>query len=107
MSALARATGDLDRELGYIKAHLTRAVSDCGYLDCDAKHQLGVLFLVPFYPAKKREGMSDHLSSWLRQVCNAVPHSATAWLFLDRSGKTFPAGDDAWPGIVLLARAPE
>ena len=105
--ALSRATGNPDRELGYIKGHLTRATSDCGFLDCHVKHQLGIVFLVPFYPAQKRDGMSDHLAGWLRQVCDEVPHSAAAWLFLDRTGKTFSAGDDAWPGIVLLARSPK
>ena len=74
---------------------------------CAVKHQLAILFLVPFYPAQKRHGMSNHLSGWLRQVCDKVPHSAAAWPFLDRSCKTFSAGDDAWPGIVLLARPPK
>jgi hypothetical protein len=99
---VCRATGKTNKMVRSIEKKFSNAVRDCAFLEPSAKEQISLLFLVPFYPAKKRDSMSEHLSEWLKCVCAEVPHSAVAWLFIDR--REHAPKDDAFPGIVLLAR---
>jgi hypothetical protein len=100
----SRARGKTERELGYIQRKLDDAVADARRLQCKRCLQLGILFVAPFYPPGKQEGLVEHIAKWLKDV-ESVPHDAMAWLYQPRH--TIKTDHNEWvsPGIVLLARS--
>lgn len=97
----SRATGNRDKEIGYIEKKLTEAASDAKKLQCPESQKLGILFLVPSYPIGRQSDISEHLPEWLSDVYS-IKHAAIAWLFPARD-----LGRPHLPGIVLIARQPQ
>jgi len=103
----SRATGRSERELTYINRQLDRAVADASVLQCKRSQQLGVLFVVPFYPPGKHpESFDEHIAEWLEGVAT-VPHSAMAWLYQPRHKIQGKRTEHVSPGVILLARTPK
>jgi len=102
----SRATGNREKEMGYISTHLETAVRDAKRLQCESGQQkLGVLFIVPFYPPGKHpENFDEHISGWLEDVAR-IPHSAMAWLFHRPENIRPKRHETICPGIVILVHA--
>jgi len=98
----SRATGKPVKERTYIERALLNATTDAQALTCPRKNQLGILFVAPFYPTGKHEGMHEHITMWLKDIY-AIPHSAIAWI-INRKGLR-PSPGNVCPGLVLIARA--
>ena len=97
------ATGKQPNAISYIERQLKRAVADAKLLQCPRKEKLGLLFVAPFYSARKQTHMTDHIATWLKGIYE-IPHSAIAWLFLDRRKLKSHPKSNVVPGIVLIVR---
>lgn len=100
----SRATGKWEKERIYIERRLNAAVADAKDLQCLSHEKMAVLFIAPFYPAGKQAEMSSHIATWLEGIYS-IPHSAIAWLFLERHKLRRHRTKNVLPGIVIIVRS--
>lgn len=100
----SRVAGNQDKQVELVQRNLDRAVADAKDLRCPREERFGILFIAPYIPPWKQTDMTSKVAAWLQSIYE-IPHSAIAWLFLDRH-KLKPNGrQKVVPGIVLIVRS--
>jgi hypothetical protein len=100
----SRVAGNQAKQLERVQRNLDRAVTDAKALQCPRKEKLGVLFIAPYIPPRKQTDMTSKVAEWLESIYE-IPHSAIAWLFLDRHKLKPDRRYNFTPGIVLIVHS--